>query len=291
MTALTATRILPDHAAALGESPLWDDRNNCLYWVDIKGGELHSYDPVTKAHNTVKTPETVSSIGLFSPQGLVMAGRSGLWVIAAFEDTPKRVAQWPALPDDTRTNDGKVGPDGAFWISTMQDRDDRGPSGVIMRVAPDGTVTTPLKGFTTPNGIAWSPDGTRMYLCDTRALWVDKIEFDPETGALGARDRFVTLESATQGKPDGATVDSTGTYWVAAPYGRAVQGFTPDGEHIATIDVPTLMPTMPCFGGADLTQLFITSLVKQDAPDDGSGGLFTTHMATRGLPAHRFEIS
>tara|TARA_R110002167_G_scaffold366392_1_gene595684 strand:+ start:65 stop:724 length:660 start_codon:yes stop_codon:yes gene_type:complete len=218
-----------------------------------------------------------------------MAGRSGIWAVDDLNGTPERIISWPALPDDMRTNDGKVGPDGAFWVSTMQDRDDRGPSGVIMRIAPNGTITTPLKNFTTPNGTAWSPDGTHMYLCDTRELWVDKIEFNPKTGALGARDRFVTLDS-TQGKPDGAAVDCAGTYWVAAPYGHAVHGFGPDGQHIATVNVPTLMPTMPCFGGADMTQLLVTSLVKQDAPDSGSGGVFAAQMRVAGLPAHRFEI-
>jgi sugar lactone lactonase YvrE len=283
----TAIRILPDHAASLGESPLWDDRAACFFWVDIKGGYLHQFDPTTTVHNMAKTPETVSCLGLKPSGGLVMAGRSGIWAIDNLNDTPECIIKWPALPDDMRTNDGKVGPDGAFWVSTMQDRDDRGPSGVIMRIAPDGTITTPLTGFTTPNGIAWSPDGRRMYLCDTRALWVEKIDFEPATGRLGARRRFVTFDG-THGKPDGATVDSAGTYWVAAPYGNAVHGFSPTGNQIATISVPTLMPTMPCLGGLDLTQMFITSLAKSDSPDSGSGGVFTVQLAVGGLPAYRF---
>lgn len=285
----TAIRILPDISASLGESPIWDERAACFYWVDIKGGDLHRFDPATKAHDMAKTPETVSCLGLKTSGGLVMAGRSGIWAIGDLHGTPERIIQWPALPDDMRTNDGKIGPDGAFWVSTMQDRDDRGPSGVVMRITPDGTITSPLKGFTTPNGIAWSPNGTKMYLCDTRALWVDVWDFDPKTGELGARARFATFNS-DQGKPDGAVVDSEGNYWVAAPYGHAVQGFSAQGTHIKTIEVPTLMPTMPCLGGANLKQMLVTSLTKQDAPDNGSGGVFTTQVTVAGLPNHRFAV-
>lgn len=285
----TLNRVLPDITCQLGESPIWDDRVACFYWVDIKGGDLHQFNPITKAHGMAKNPETVSCLGLKASGGLVMAGRSGIWAIDDLDGTPEHIISWPALPDDTRTNDGKIGPDGAFWISTMQDRDDRGPSGVVMRVTPDGTITTPLEGFTTPNGIAWSPNGTKMYLCDTRELWVDVWDFDPKTGELGARTRFVTLDSE-QGKPDGAVVDIEGNYWVAAPYGHAVHGFSSSGNHIETIAVPTLMPTMPCLGGTDFKQMLVTSLIKQDTPDDGSGGVFTTQLTTAGMQSYRFDV-
>jgi sugar lactone lactonase YvrE len=286
---VAATRLLPNIACHLGESPVWDDRAACLYWVDINGQHLHRFDPVSARHGTVKTPETVSCLGLTTDGGLVLAGRSGIWVMSHLNAAPQRLCQWPPLADDMRTNDGKVGPDGAFWISTIQDRDDRGPLGVVMRVVPGGTVTTPLTGFTTANGMAWSPDGQRMYLSDTRERWVDVWSFDPVSGNLGHRRRFVTF-AEDQGKPDGALVDSVGTYWVAAPYGHAVHGFAADGTYVASVTVPTLMPTMPCLGGGDLRQLFVTSLTKSDAPDKGSGGLFTAPMPTAGLPSHRFAL-
>ena len=62
-----------------------------------------------------------------------------------------------------------------------------------------------------------------------------------------------------EGRPDGATIDAEGHYWVAMFEGGQLLRFAPSGEQVAALPTPVQCPTMPCFGGDDLRTLFVTS--------------------------------
>ncbi len=280
-------RLLPDVTCALGEGPAWDDREGVLYWVDIKAPALHSLKPVTGDHKMWRWPEVISCCGLSEAGRVIVGGRSGLWVFDPKSGARSLARPIPALAEDCRTNDGKIGPDGAFWISTMQDRDDRAPVGVIMRIAPDGTVQTMLEGFTTANGLEWSPDGRTFYAADTRTLWVDCWDYDPDEIRLSNRRRFVKLE---QGKPDGAAVDREGRYWVAGIYSGSVHCYAPDGQLLKSVDIPAEMVTMPCFGGTDMKKMFVTSLSRGSSGLPEDGGLFAVSVDVAGMAPRRMAI-
>ena len=61
------------------------------------------------------------------------------------------------------------------------------------------------------------------------------------------------------GRPDGAAMDTEGCYWVAMFEGQRVLRLSPDGEVIRSVELPVRCPTMPCFGGADLKTLYVTT--------------------------------
>lgn len=286
---MQAERVLPDVTCGLAEGPVWDDRAGRFYWVDIKAPCLHGFDPDTGDHHSWDWPETVSCCGLAEDGRVLLAGLSGIW---AFDpDTGARAVVYdiPALPDGLRTNDGKVGPDGAFWVSTMHDVSDRGPVGVVMRVAPDGEVRVMLEGITTANGMEWSPDGRTFYLADTRELWVDCWEYDPETVTLSNRRRFITLGEG-DGKPDGAGLGANGSYWLCGIYAGLVHQFAADGTRIGHVSVPAEMVTMPCFGGKDMRTMLITSLHRGADSVEGDGGIFTVRVETPGPSPRRMTV-
>jgi sugar lactone lactonase YvrE len=77
---------------------------------------------------------------------------------------------------ETRLNDGKVGPDGAFWVGTMDDRGlpTREPLGALYRIAGDGTVERKVDDVCVSNGLAWTPDGRTMFHSDSSGKWLDR---------------------------------------------------------------------------------------------------------------------
>ncbi|MEP2683871.1 MAG: SMP-30/gluconolactonase/LRE family protein [Sulfitobacter sp.] len=283
------TRLLPDLTFGLGEGPAWDDRAGLLYWVDIKAPALHQLDPQTGAHAVWHWPEVISCCGLAESGEVIVSGRSGLWVFDPQSEARDLAYPIPAMAPDMRTNDGKVGPDGAFWVSTMQDTSDRGPVGVVLRITGDGQVTTMLEGLTTANGMEWSRDGDRFYLADTRALWIDCWEYDPVTVTLSNRRRFVTYEE-DDGKPDGGAMDAHGAYWSAGIYAGRIHRFSAEGERLGSVSIPAEMVTMPCFGGADMKTLFVTSLSRGADSVAGDGGLYSLQVDVPGPLPRRMDI-
>ena len=89
------------------------------------------------------------------------------------------------------------------------------------------------------------------------------------------------------GKPDGACVDADGCYWIACVYGWAVARVTPDGRVDRLIEVPVEKPSMPAFGGNDMTTVFVTSIrrgVADDPRQPEAGSLFAFDAGVSGLP-------
>ena len=186
-------------------------------------------------------------------------------------------------PAGNRFNDGKVGPDGAFWVGSMDGWPHRRASGHLYRVTGDGRIERRASGYMISNGLAWSPDGRTMYHADTLGPYVDAWDFDPATGNISNRRRFLSL-TFEQGYPDGAAMDEHGHYWSAGVSAGRLNRFTPDGVLAETIPFPVPTPTMPCFADG---WLYVTSMRDRVSEDNladfpATGGLFRLPAAVRG---------
>jgi sugar lactone lactonase YvrE len=129
-----------------------------------------------------------------------------------------------------------------------------------------------------------------MYFADTSRRTVWAYDFDPDDGRPSNERVFVDF-STLPGRPDGACVDADGGYWIACVYGWAVARVTPDGRVDRLIEVPVEKPSMPAFGGRDMTTVFVTSIRRGVADEPrqlDAGGLFAFDAGVRGLPEHVF---
>ncbi len=246
----------------LGEGPVFDDQRNALWYCDIIGRAVHYHPLDGSAGRSFHFPSEVGSIGLARSGRVVVALRHAVGLFDPETEAFERVAEIEAeRGGDTRLNDGKVGPDGAFWVGTMDDRGlpAREPIGTLYRVSADGSVEVKVSDICVSNGLAWSADGRSMYHSDSSGPWIDRWDFDPATGEMSNRTRIATLDEAT-GRPDGAATDADGFYWSAGISAGRLNRFSPDGKLVQSIDVPVAAPTMPCFGGPDLKTLYVTSL-------------------------------
>jgi len=289
----TITRLL-DTTYQLAECPTWDERTSRLYWTDIQGHSIQAMDWESREIATWHFDNEVGSFGLTEDDRLVVA----VWDKVILFDTEtgeqNLLAEIETEMPYTRLNDGKVGPDGAFWVGTMDTRSPREAVASLYRVDKTGSVEHIREGLQVSNGLAWSPSGTTMYHADSSPGWIEAYTFDPSTGSLGAKMMFAQQTNAS-GRPDGATVDEEGRYWSAGVSAGVLNCFSPDGELKTAIRMPVPKPTMPCFCGPDLDQFVVTSL-KPPAdptviePDELSGGLFLVEgHGAKGLPTYRFQ--
>jgi sugar lactone lactonase YvrE len=285
-SAVTADRF------ALGESPVWDGEVGALYWVDIPAGAVHRQVMSTGARQDWGFGSQVGSMGLCRSGRLVVALESEVILFTPTTGAREALAVVRHRKPGMRLNDGKVGPDGAFWVGSMDASGDADPAGTLYRVAPNGEVRAVTTGFRVSNGLAWDLAGTRMYHSDSRGPWVDIYDFDPATGEASNRRRWRDLDEAT-GRPDGGACDVEGGYWSGGLSAGRLNRFAPDGTLLAAIDAPNLKPTMACFGGPGLTTLYLTSLTTGVDADTLSrhplcGTVLQFEAGVAGVPVARF---
>jgi sugar lactone lactonase YvrE len=283
--------LVTDARATLGEGPVWDDREQCVWWVDILGESIHRTDPGTGQDDLIHVGQMVGALGLRQRGGLVAAVRDGFVAVDTGSGRIERVADVEADRPSNRMNDGKVDPQGRFWAGTT-DIDHRPGLGTLYRLDADLTVSPMLADVTISNGLEWTADGATMYFIDTPTQQVDRFSFEPSIGAISDRKRVVAIRSGA-GHPDGMTLDAEDHLWVALWDGWAVERYAPDGDLELRVEVPAAQASSCTFGGSDLDLLFITTAQK-DFPDGGkpdqphAGGLFVCRPGVRGRPAHRF---
>ncbi|HMQ39692.1 MAG TPA: SMP-30/gluconolactonase/LRE family protein [Paracoccus sp. (in: a-proteobacteria)] len=274
--------------AGIGESPVWCDRAQVLWWVDIAAGALHRFAPATGEDRVWPMGRAVACIALTEGPDLVLALADGLFRFTPETGALAPLTSFEADRPENRPNDGAMGRDGRFYFGTMKSAPDGVPGGALYRLDPDGRVTRLLEGLHVSNGLAVSPDGGTLYLSDSwkdvRKVWA----FDLKQGEVSNRRVFFDT-AGRLGRPDGGCVDAEGFYWSAAIDGGQLLRISPAGEVVRVIEMPVKKPTKCCFGGPDLDVLYVTSLGETDDSPD-AGALMALRPGVKGLPEPRLAI-
>jgi sugar lactone lactonase YvrE len=259
----------------VGESPAWSAADNAWYWTDIPAKTVWRLDASSGALRSWNTPEMTACIALDRNGGLIAGMETGIFSLTLGDGdgvAATRLAAPPAeeLTPEMRFNDGRCDRQGRFWAGTMfRDMGAARPDGRLYRYDAQGLSKAVVSDLVTQNGVAFSPDGRTMYLSDShptrRMVWA--FDYDIADGVPHNRRVFADLSGHT-GRPDGATIDADGCYWVAGNDGGCLLRFTPQGLLDRTVALPVAKPSMCCFGGAGLDTLLVTSI----NPGQGAGG-------------------
>jgi sugar lactone lactonase YvrE len=283
------------YTAQIGESAIWDDGDGTVLWVDISGRKVLRTEPGSGQTTSWDFPEMT---------GFVYPADDGTWLIGQhdgilkFDPATGQTDDFTRLEPDgsgNRSNDACCDRQGRLWIGTMPlPQTGLRPLGNIYRVESDGSTTAIDRGLTVPNGIAFSPDGRTAYWADTLTIphKVWRAHYDPDTGRPQPKETFVVLPENC-GRPDGATVDAAGCYWLAAVRGSQLLRFTPEGILDLKVRLPVSRPSKIAFGGADLKTIFVTSISEGLTPEARAaeplaGALLALDAGIQGLPATRF---
>ncbi len=284
------TEIIGTTRDRLGECPLWDTRDQSLYWIDSKARlvrRLRNGD-----YSEWATPSDVGSIALTQRGRLVLSVEDGFHLMDLGTGATRRLAEVKHKGPSMRMNDGRTDRQGRFVAGSMvMGRHDK--DGAYYRLDTDGSATQLFDGIALANATCFSPDGRTLYHADSFSDTVSAVDYDPATGAVGPR-RAAFNTRPHGSAPDGTTVDADGNLWVALVQANKVGCFTPAGELLRLLDSPAPYPTCPCFGGPELDILYVTSisnsgnLMKSEHPD--AGAMVAYHgLGARGLPEVLFD--
>ncbi|MBN9450720.1 MAG: SMP-30/gluconolactonase/LRE family protein [Bosea sp.] len=258
--------------ARWSEGPAWFPAHNTLIWSDIPNDRMLRYDALSGQVGTFRQPARHSNGNTVDAQGrLVTCEHSGRQVTRTEHDGSITVlASHFGGRRLNSPNDAVVKSDGSIWFTDpdygiLSDYEgDKSPSEIgachVYRIdGRTGEIAVVADDFVKPNGLAFSPDESILYIADTGG------SHDPENGprhirsfrmgrdgiTLGASKVFATC---TAGLFDGFRLDIEGRIWTSAADG--VHVYHPDGTLIGKVAIPEIVANV-CWGGPKLNRLFI----------------------------------
>ncbi len=240
------------------EGPCWRAAGY-LVFSDIQGNAVYKWTPEKGAE--VFLQPSGNSNGLAEDnEGRLLLAQHGKRRIARLETDGTETALATQFNGKrlNSPNDIAVKSDGSIYFTDPpyginSSQEELGFYGVY-RLHPDGSnLTLLVDSLNRPNGLAFSPDETKLYVNDTndKRVLVYNVESD---GTLSDEKIFATTGN---GNPDGLKIDSDGNLFVACS-DDGVQVFSADGQLIDKITVPERTRNL-AWGDADRRTLYITA--------------------------------
>ncbi|MDR3069944.1 MAG: SMP-30/gluconolactonase/LRE family protein [Propionibacteriaceae bacterium] len=272
------------------EGPLWDQREEALYFQDIKTDSRYRWSAATGARLVASPCFKANGLVLDAQGDLLICENATSMVVRQGADSRREIVAahyqgtYLNSPNDVVTrSDGTVfftDPDYGRW-------DD--PCGVprpfelgftgLFRVARSGEVelAAPKSLFEQPNGLAFSPDESRLYVDDVHGIRVFDVDARGVLSNMGVfKWGMGSPPSNYQGDPDGMKCDELGNVWCAARGGVWI--VNPAGELLGVLETPNIVANLT-WGDPDLKTLFLCC----------SGDVYSlrTRVAAAVLPYHR----
>lgn len=270
----------------LGETPVWSEAEQVLYWVNCEEpSEILRWDPASGALSRWAMPQRCGGFVLKKGGGALVTLARGLYDFD-FGTGALTLRVSSPLPEGISLHECVCDPSGRFWTGSINDTINPNNllpgGGQFFRL--DGDTLVPvIDGISCANGVGFSPDGKTLYFSDSPTGRCDKYAVDPATGELGPRETFFQL-GAGEGFVDGATVDADGGYWPTIVYSGWLRRYLPDGTLDLVIKLPFFNPTKLAFGGKNLDTVYVTTMSEGDGEPDGrDGGLFALKPGFKGV--------
>lgn len=262
------------------EGPVWEPGRG-LYFSDVSNGGVYRLAPSGDVSVAIPHRRGIGGMALHVAGGLIVSGRNIAFKGLDDDRTHVLLAN-DITPDAVGFNDLTTDAPGRIYVGSLAFQalgNDPPKPGHLHVIDLDGSVRTIADGVMLTNGLGFSPDGTRLYHCDSLEDLVRVYDVRAD-GSVGPWRAFARGGSGT---PDGMAVAADGSVWVALAHAGCVAVFEPDGSERMRLRVPLPMVTNVCFGGDDLRDLYVVT-GSQRGPSDNCGTVFRIRVD---VPGHR----
>jgi len=268
------------------EGPVWFGDARCVLWSDIPNNRIMRWDEETGATSVFRKPSNNANGNTRDRQGrLVTCEHDARRVTRTEYDGAITVIcdryQGKRL---NSPNDVVVKSDGSIWFTDPQfgilgyyeghlDASEL-PMNVYRVDGQSGEASVVADGIVGPNGLAFSPDETKMYIVESRAVPRRLLVYDVVDGRKLANGKEF-ISAGPDGTPDGFRLDLDGNLWCGWGMTAALDGvriFNPAGEPIGHIGLPERCANL-CFGGRWRNRLFMAA----------SHSLYSLYVNTQGV--------
>ena len=280
--------IVADTLCRTGEGPMWNERDEKVYWVDIPAGTIYRYDPANGSHEIVlESDEAIGgytfqedgSLLLFQEHGAIRQWNNGVTTTVVSEIPRERGG---------RFNDVIADPEGRVFCGTMPIGEQ---PGTLYRLDHDGSIHVAFDDAGLSNGLGFSPDLGAIYHSDSLNRAITRSIYNRVTGELSGRQVF-HRSRPEDGVPDDMTVDADGHVWVAQWDGHCVVRLDLDGNEAERVLFPPKKVSSLTFGGVGYRTAWVTTANPEgrEVEGEGAGALFEVELGVAGKPEFRSSI-
>ena len=273
---------------AFTEGPVWDQRNNQLYFSDLRSNAIHTWNDEAGLGTYLQPVfegdaghPSVGSNGLnMDSQGRLLLMEHGNRVVSRIESDGSRtvlVDQYRGMrlnsPNDSawHSNGWLYFTDPPYGLAQQENDPARELEyNGIYRLSPEGEIQLLESDQTRPNGIAFSPDQQTLYVANSDGAEKVWYAYDVMNDGTISNPRifYDVNDQDTVGAADGMKVDVSGNIFATGPGGVWI--FSPEGDHLGTIR-PEEVPANVAWGD-DGSTLYMTART----------GLYRIRLNTRG---------
>ena len=256
-----STRKLLSTGHGLLEGPIWHPQYGLCVADADRGGvwslSERGLDLVRVAHR-----RGIGGMALHACGDVIVSGRNLALRSLADPEAPARSLMEPDPARDlVAFNDLTTDARGCVYAGTVPFKSmhdvpqESPPKGMLHFIDLKGRISVVASGIRLTNGVGLSPDGARLYCCDSVPRVVNAYDVAAD-GSLGPAEALI---AGADGMPDGLAVSTDGDIWVAQVHAGLVIRYRANGRERERFSFDEPFVTSLCFGGADLRDLYVVT--------------------------------
>ena len=290
--------LVHDVNVELAETPIWDNRNGCLYWTAMFEGKIGEWNPVTRVERRWDSGGKwiASAVPARDISKLLVVMEGGVFLLDKESGKFELIVNPEPNKPQNRYNDSRVDARGRIFVSSVAKTfatpafsEDQ--KGAFYMVEKDGKVTVIEDGIIQYNCMVWTADNKKMYIVDTWNAALLEWDYDLDKGPVG-KSRVVLNCKDTYGTPDGLSIDEEGNFYICHWSGK-ISVWDKNIKLKEVVQFPVEQVCCGGFGGKDMKDFYIATARFQYTAEQlgdrrGAGGIFMAKLPVAGLGDHYY---
>jgi len=252
-------QLIEESQSILAEGPVYNEKDNCFYWTDIKDKKIFQYPLRTKKIKKYQFDKKIGTFCFTNENKIIAACEDGIYYLSLQNQSMTYICNPEKNLPKNRFNDGKCDMMGRFYIGSMDD-EEKETSGSLY-VYEKNQIRKLESNLSISNGLGWNKANTKFYLTDSPKREIYVYDYEIKTGNISNKKIFAKIKTG-DGYPDGLSLDNEDNIYSCHWGGFKITKYSPGGKILQIFPLAVPNVSSCCFGTKNYDTLLITTAKK-----------------------------